>query len=128
MLPFTVEFRPGEPVYEDVMYAVKKAALSGQLAAGERFPSVRTLSQELKINPNTAHKVVAALVTEGILTVQPGIGTVVAAPAPGSAQDKTALLNQEVERLVVEAGRLGLSEDQVLAAVRKHWRKFSSNS
>ncbi|HZP60561.1 MAG TPA: GntR family transcriptional regulator, partial [Opitutaceae bacterium] len=73
MLPFTVEFRPGEPVYEDVMYAVKKAALSGQLAAGERFPSVRTLSQELKINPNTAHKVVAALVTEGILTVQPGI-------------------------------------------------------
>lgn len=128
MLPFTVEFRPGEPAYEQVMYAVKKAVMSGQLAAGARFPSVRVLSQELKINPNTAHKVVAALTLEGVLGVQPGIGTVVMAASAGSAQDKSALLNDEAERLVVEANRLGLTEDQVVAALRKHWRKLSSNS
>lgn len=115
----------GEPVYEQVMYAAKKAIMSGNLAAGARFPSVRTLSQELQINPRTAHKVVAALTEEGVLAVQPGIGTVVAAPTNGSAQDRTALLNEEVERLVVEADRLGINEDQVIAAVRKHWRKLS---
>jgi|SRR5882724_7523511 len=125
MLPFTVEFYLGRPVYEQVMFAVKKAIVAGQLAPGERFPSVRTISQELKINPRTAHKVVAALTDEGLLAVQPGIGTVVAVPVSGSAADKTALLNDEVERLVVEAGQLGLSEDQVLAAVRRHWRKVS---
>jgi GntR family transcriptional regulator len=125
VLPFTVEFRLGEPVYEQVMYAVKKAVMSGQLEPGARFPSVRVLSQELKINPRTAHKIVAALTDEGVLAVQPGIGTVVMASTNGSSQDKTALLNDEVERLVVEADRLGLNEDQVIAALRKHWRKLS---
>ncbi|MGD1031214.1 MAG: GntR family transcriptional regulator [Opitutaceae bacterium] len=127
MLPFSVEFRPGEPVYEQVMFAAKKAVLMGNLAPGNRFPSVRTLSQELKINPNTAHKVVMALTAEGILTVQPGIGTVVAPFSTGSPRDCTELLNHDAERLVFEAGRLGLTEDQVLAAVRKHWRKISPN-
>jgi GntR family transcriptional regulator len=124
MLPFTVDFRPGEPVSEQVIYAVKKAVATGQLAPGGRFPSVRTLSQALRINPNTAHKVVAALTADGVLTVHPGIGTVVAPPAAGTAQDRTDLLNHELERLVVEARRLGLDEDRILAAVRKHWRKF----
>lgn len=124
MLPFEVVFRAGEPVYEQVMYAVKRAVATGQLAAGSRFPAVRTLSQELRINPNTAHKVVAALTAEGVLLVHPGIGTVVAPPAAGSMEDKAALLNDELERLVVEARRLGLDEDKVTAAVRRHWRKF----
>lgn len=124
MLPFDVVFRPGEPVYEQVMYAVKKAVATGQLCAGSRFPAVRTLSQELRINPNTAHKVVAALTAEGVLQVHPGIGTVVARPSPGSVEDRAALLNDEIERLVVEARRLGLDEDKITAAVRRHWRKF----
>jgi GntR family transcriptional regulator len=124
MLPFTVEFRPGEPVYEQVIHVVKKAVATGQLVPGGRFPSVRTLSQELRINPNTAHKVVAALIAEGVLTVHPGIGTMVAAPVNGSAQDRTVLLNDELERLIVEARRLGLDEDRIIAAVHRHWRKF----
>jgi GntR family transcriptional regulator len=124
MLPFEVVFRAGEPVYEQVMYAVKRAVATGQLAAGSRFPAVRALSQELRINPNTAHKIVAALTAEGVLLVHPGIGTVVAHPAAGSVEDRAALLNEELERLVVEARRLGLDEEKVTAAVRRHWRKF----
>src|SRR5476649_2153762 len=127
MLPFTVEFRPGAPVYEQVIHVVKKAVATGQLVPGGRFPSVRTLSQELRINPNTAHKIVAALIAEGVLAVHPGIGTVVTPPAAGSAQDRTALLNDELERLVVEARRLGLDEEKIIGAVRKHWRKFPKN-
>jgi GntR family transcriptional regulator len=124
MLPFTVDFRSGEPVYEQVIFAVKKVIATGQLVPGERFPSVRALSQGLRINPNTAHKVVAALIGEGVLTVHPGIGTVIAKPATGSLEDRSALLDGELERLVVEARRLGLDEDKIIAAVRKHWRKF----
>jgi len=124
MLPFTVEFRAGEPVYEQVIYAAKKAVATGQLAPGGRFPTVRALSQELRINPNTAHKVVAALTADGVLIVHPGIGTLVAPPSAGNAQDCAALLNDELERLVVEARRLGVDEGDIIAAVRKHWRKF----
>ena len=66
----------------------------------------------------------AALTAEGVLLVHPGIGTVVAHPAAGSVEDRAALLNEELERLVVEARRLGLDEEKVTAAVRRHWRKF----
>ena len=124
MLPFSVVFRAGVSVHEQVVFAVKKACVAGQLQPGDSFPSVRTLSQELRINPNTAHKVVATLVGEGLLEVRPGIGTVVArAPAATRAQRRT-LLREEVERLVVEARKLSVDMDEVLDAVRDHWRRL----
>jgi DNA-binding transcriptional regulator YhcF (GntR family) len=53
---------------------------------------------------------------------------VITSSSNASTQDRTDLLNHEVERLVVEADQLGLNEDQVVAAVRKHWRKLSPKS
>jgi GntR family transcriptional regulator len=121
MLPFRVELRTGLPVYEQVVYAVKKAIVSGQILPGETFPSVRTLSQELKMNPNTAHKVVMTLVSEGLLEVRPGIGTVVAQALTATRGQRSLILNEEVERLVVEAKNLSLDLKEVLEAVKKHW-------
>jgi GntR family transcriptional regulator len=121
VLPFRVEFRTGLPVYEQVVYAVKKAMVAGLLLPGDTFPSVRNLSQELKMNPNTAHKVVMALVADGLLEVRPGIGTLVAKPPSATGGQRSTLLNEEVERLVVEAKNLSLDLREVLEAVRKHW-------
>ena len=59
MIPFRLAFEPGIPVHEQATFAAKKAMISGQLRPGDPFPSVRTLSKALKINPNTAHKVIA---------------------------------------------------------------------
>jgi GntR family transcriptional regulator len=124
VLPFSLVLRSGLSVHEQVVFAVKKASVAGQLRPGDSFPSVRTLSQELRINPNTAHKAVATLVGEGLLEVKPGIGTVVArAPAATRAQRRT-LLREEVERLVVEARKLSLDVDEVLDAVRDQWRRL----
>jgi GntR family transcriptional regulator len=124
MLPFTVRFRSGIPAYEQVLYAVRRALAAGQLRAGDAFPSVRTLSQELRINPNTAHKIVTALVGDNLLEVRPGIGTVVAASAPASKDQRRALLGDDVERLVVDAKVLSLDLDDVLAAVESHWTRL----
>jgi len=121
MLPFRVEIKTGLPVYEQVVYAVKKAIVARQLLPGETFPSVRTLSQELKMNPNTAHKVVMALVSEGLLEVKPGIGTVVAQAPAASRGQRSLILNEEVEHLVVEAKNLSLDLKEVLEAVKRHW-------
>jgi GntR family transcriptional regulator len=124
MLPFTVQFLPGIPPYEQVIYAVKKAMVTGQLKPGDRFPAVRTLSQALKINPNTAHKVVVALTNDGLLEVHTGIGTVVAELPKATREQRRDLLGDEVERLVVEARRLGLPFEDVIEAVKKHWTKL----
>ena len=90
-------------------------AQSGQM--GEAY---RLMSAALKINPNTAHKVIGALTAEGLLEVRPGIGTVVATPS-SRAEDRAYLLKHELEQLVVEAKKLGLSLSDVTGAVEDHW-------
>ena len=82
VLPFTVVLRPGRSLHDQVVFAVTKAVISGQLQSGDRFPPVRVLSQELRINPNTAQKIVSTLVERGLLEARPGIGTTVAAWRP----------------------------------------------
>jgi GntR family transcriptional regulator len=124
VIPFRLTFQPGVSLYEQVVYAAKKAVVSGQLRAGEPFPSVRALSKELKINPNTAHKVVTQLLNDGLLEVLPGIGTVVAEPSTSSAAERGNLLRNELEQLVVEAKRIGLDLNDVLAAVDQHWQRL----
>jgi GntR family transcriptional regulator len=121
MLPFSVALRTGVPIYEQVIFAVTRAVVSGQLRTGDAFPSVRALSQELRINPNTAHKIVAALVEQGLLVVKPGIGTVVADVRPTGAEARRLLLHEDLERFVVEARRAGITLDEALAALRRHW-------
>ena len=124
MLPFSIELKPGLPVAEQILFAVKKAVVTGQLRPGDKFPSVRVLSQELKVNPNTAHKVVAALVSEGVLVTTPAVGSVVAERELGGRTERAELLGAEVEWLVVEARKLGLGLDDVQAALAAHWKKL----
>jgi GntR family transcriptional regulator len=125
VIPFRVQFRPGLSLFEQVVYASKKAMVAGQLRPGDAFPSVRALSKELKINPNTAAKIVAHLVNEGLLETLPGIGTVVAALPDSSRKERTQLLGQEIEEIVVEAKRLGIGLDETLNSISDHWKRLS---
>src|SRR5580700_3084155 len=125
MVPFRVSFEPGLPLYEQVSYAARKAIVTGQMRPGDPFPSVRLLSKELKINPNTAHKVIGELLDEGLLEVRVGVGTVVAALPRAPAAERSRLLRREMEELVVEARRLNLDLDDVLAAITRHWQRLS---
>jgi DNA-binding transcriptional regulator YhcF (GntR family) len=127
MLPFAITIRPGESPYRQIVYAATKAVVSGELVAGTPFPSVRELSQALKINPNTAHKVIAELVRDRLLEVRPGVGTVVGNGRKATAAERRALLSSEVEELVVEARRLGLTKQDVAKAVADRWTALFGN-
>ena len=127
MIPFRLSFRPGISLYEQVVYAAKKALVTGQMRPGDAFPSVRLLSKELKINPNTAHKVVTHLLAEGLLEVRPGIGTVVAEPRESTSAERSRLLISELEQLVVEAKRLGMELDDVVLALKAHWKRLEGS-
>jgi len=124
MLPFEIKLKHGTPVYEQVLYASKKAIVSGQLKPGEAFPSVRAISKELKVNPNTVQKAVTILKQEGFLEVQPGIGTIVAKSARLNPEQRESLLEGELEGLALKAKELSLSLDEVIKALRKHWKEL----
>ncbi|MBL6766094.1 MAG: GntR family transcriptional regulator [Verrucomicrobiae bacterium] len=124
MLPFEIHLKHGTPVYEQVLYAAKKAIVSGQLRPDDAFPSVRAISKELKVNPNTVQKAISVLKREGFLEVRPGVGTIVALPHRPDPEQQTALLGGELEALVVKAKEFSLSLDDVTKALRKHWKEL----
>jgi GntR family transcriptional regulator len=122
VLPFSVTIRPGRSIHDQLVFAVTRAIITGQLEAGAAFPSIRALSQELRINPNTAQKALTTLVERGLLEPRPGIGTVVASWRPAAGARRRADLADDLERLVIEAKRQGLGLGDVVDAVRKAWK------
>jgi GntR family transcriptional regulator len=128
VIPFSVRIREGASLHQQIIYAAKKAIVSGNLRPGDVFPSVRALSRELKINPNTAHKIVAHLVEAGLLETKQGVGTIVAMIPAASPAERAELLGREMEELVVEAKRLGLDLPDILSSVSKQWKQLADKS
>ena len=116
-----LDLKPGVPIYEQLLYAARKAIMGGDYKEGEPFPSVRALSADLRINPNTVHKALTALKDMGLIETVPGIGHRVAAVPEGSAKERTKLLETAAEALVLRARELGLSREEVISAINNHW-------
>lgn len=121
MIAFSVTFKSGIPIYEQVIYAVKKAIVSGRFREGDPFPSVREISKELRINPNTAQKIVTHLVQEKLIEIKPGIGSIVSKIGNATEDQRHNILNTEVERLVIEAKRLSIKKGELVEAIQNHW-------
>jgi len=120
-------WQPGQSIFEQVVFAAVKAFVSGEFQPGQAFPSVRALAAELKIHPNTAHKVVQHLIQERWLEARPGIGTVVAERPEVRAADRKRLLKSEVEQLVVEAKRVGVELQDLMATIEAQWKALEQS-
>ena len=118
MLPFSIQLHDGTPVSDQMLLAVRKALLTGQMKAGDEFPSVRTLSQELRISPTTAHKVVLQLKAAGWLTSRPGIGMVVSVPDQPDKDERLAQITPACRALLAEAAELNLTTEQLIKHLR----------
>ncbi len=126
MTPFKLKSSSNESIFEQVVFAATKAILSGTLQPGEPFPSVRAMAADMKIHPNTAHKVIQHLIQERWLIASPGKGTKVAIAPQARSGDRQRLLSQEVEHLVVEARRVGASLDEVQESIVTQWQSLDT--
>lgn len=104
------------PLYLQIADEVRRAVVVGALAADEPLPSVRQLSGELRINPNTVQQAYRELEREGVVYVRRGLGTFVAAPDPARA-DRERLARGLAARAAREAYRHGLSVAELIAAL-----------
>jgi len=123
---FAIDLKAGLPIYGQVLYAARKAILSGELKPGDAFPSVREIAVALRINPNTVQKALTALKAEGLVETLPGIGNRVSERPEPRPAERTALLNEELEALVMRARQLRLTLTDLHAALQEHWDRFSS--
>ena len=107
-----------QPVYEQIVDQVERMILSGLMRPGEQLPSVRSLSLELSINPNTIQKAYAELDGRGIIYTLPGRGGFVSQNAPELLAEARRSRLGTVRELARELALAGVPEDEVLACVR----------
>jgi GntR family transcriptional regulator len=121
MIPITVDYHSGIPVYKQIITAITAAARVGELADGDKLPSIRELSAQLNINPNTVAKVYRELELTGVIESKAGSGSfVLPQEAPTlSVAEKNSLLGNLLSDLLHEARKYRISEQETLAYIRK---------
>ncbi|MDA1051732.1 MAG: GntR family transcriptional regulator [Planctomycetota bacterium] len=109
----------GEPIYRQIVEAVKLLIARGELAEGTKLPSIRELASQLKINTRTVVKAYETLDGAGLAVMQHGRGVFVTAPQSVlPARERRKVLSELAQRLLAEATRIGATPDEVVEIVQ----------
>lgn len=108
-----VDVRSRVPIYEQIVNSFKQMTMSGILSPDEKLPSVRELSQELTINPNTIQKAYQELERQNIIYTKRGQGSFVNPNIQAiNKEEKMEELIEEIKRIIVESMYLGISKEK----------------
>ena len=103
------------PIYLQIRYQLAHLITSGQLREGHRLPTVRTLADELGVNPGTVAQAYQELQNQGLLEAAPGRGTFVATTLPVRLDSvaRQRLLDDAIATALLRARSLGVSDDEI---------------
>lgn len=110
----------GLPLYMQILNQMKHLVASGRLAPGDEVPPIRTLAQQLLINPNTVARAYRELEVAGVLTKRRGAGTYVAdGGTPLARRERLRIVRERVDALLTEAKQLKVGLDEVIGMVHE---------
>src|SRR5262245_40901867 len=110
------------PIYGQIADRVRFAVAAGVLRPGDLVPSVRELSKQLVVNPNTVARAYRDLQGEGLLEPVRGTGLQVTAAAPERCRAaRREFVRQRLRGAIEEARRSELAPDEIEAILREEW-------
>lgn len=115
---FVLDYKSRLPIYEQLYESITRMAALGAMEPGEALPSVRSLAQELGVNPNTVQKAYQMLEHDGIISSVPGKGSFLAGDESAVARRKKLAL-EKVGDSLAEAALCGVTQAEVLAQVSR---------
>ena len=118
-----INYRDPRPIYEQVKFGLRRLIMTGVLSPNDKMPSVRELSAQLAINPNTVQRAYRELEAEGYIYSVPGKGSFVSPDCKPDAQRINALLKQ-LDEAVAELCYLGISKDEVISRITEGGSKL----
>ncbi len=113
------------PIYEQIIDQIQRLIITGVLKAGDQLPSVRTLSQELSINPNTLQKAYSELERRGVCISAPGNGRFVTENAVVVIGESMEEQIEEIKRIGKELHAAGIPIERVFKAIQSVYGKES---
>lgn len=114
---FSIDSMARKPVYEQIIDQTEKFILTGVLSSGDQLPSVRSLSLELIINPNTILKAYSDLDHQGIIRPVPGKGYFVCENAKSILSERYRLRLINLRQQITELAMAGIEKDEILSLV-----------
>ncbi len=125
-MQFQCDTTSRKPIYRQLIDQIRRGVARGQLRPGDRLPSVRQLSRDLVVNPNTIARAYTELEREGTLLTQQGRGVFVAEPSNDlTKKARRKQLSEKLDLLFVEAVHLGFSAGELLAMVQDRIGQFA---
>jgi len=99
----------GVPIYLQIVNQVKYLVASGRLEQGEELPPIRTLAEQLLINPNTVARAYRELELAGIVTKRRTAGTFVAdATSRLARRERLKIITVRIDALLAEARQMNI--------------------
>jgi len=119
-----ISFDSLKPAYIQIAEAIEDDIISGKLPEGSAAYSQLIIARELAVNPATAAKGINMLVSKGILEKQRGASMTVAFGALKLLlkERREKHFHEMISNLVSEAGKINLSEDEIIDEIRKFCR------
>ena len=114
----SLNYRDSRPIYEQIRDGLRKLIVTGAMQPDEKLPSVRSLAQQLSINPNTIQRAYNELESEGYIYSVPGKGSFASGDTGAEERRKQELLAQ-LRELTAELKYLGVSGEELAALVRE---------
>ncbi len=110
---FQLDVRSRKPIYEQLVDKIKELIIHRILKPDEQLPSVRVLSSQLTVNPNTIQRAYRELENQGYLYSIKGKGNFVAAIELMTNEQKLLDLKIDIQKLIAEAIYLGLTKEDL---------------
>lgn len=115
----SIDYRDSRSIYEQIEDGIKNLIINKAIKEHERLPSVRELSIELTINPNTVQKAYKELETLGFIYSIKGKGSFVAPVSYAKDDEKITKLYCELEECIKSLYYLGESPDAIINKVKE---------
>jgi len=117
------EFDNKIPIYIQVMDLIKKDIIKGILKEGDKLPSVRDLSSDLKVNPNTIQRSYQELERDGITYTQRGMGTFVTENKEIISNLRNDMAKNFIDSFITNMKDLGFRDEEILKVISKNLNK-----
>ena len=125
---FSIDPNNGVAIYEQIVRQVKFAIAEKTLRPGQLLPSVRVLSGQLTINPNTINRAFQQLQSEGVIEPLRGRGLIVCSEAfERCVTDRRSLVSERIRGVLTEALHGGLSTKAVRDIVLEQLNQLDGN-
>ena len=106
-----LDHRDSRPIYEQIADALRRQIDAGILQPGEKLPSVRELSGQLTINPNTIQRAYRELEADGRIETFAGKGSFVRSGCAGGD------IWKNLDDAVRDLRARGVTTEQLLAHI-----------